>query len=150
MKPRAARRRFFSLLPAYGGELSLLSPDEGLRLMTRFYRYDRFSGCDPAEGQDTLFCEWAIREWERGEWFIFTIARQLTDGSKKGRSVRQLRLSFRQRPEVESRAVVCGSMSCLSPQDAEQFQMSVESTTAYRWLVDRNRWHVDLSFKPVR
>lgn len=149
MKPRAARRRFFSLLPAYASELSLLSLSQGLSLMTRFYRYDRFANCDPAENQDLLFCEWEPTDWGRGDWFLFRITRQLTDGSKRGRSVRQLQLKYATPATEEVSRLGSGAIICGSPTMTGDFKSSVELSAVYRSLCDREPLHVELSFHPV-
>lgn len=149
MKPRAARRRFFSLLTAYASELSLLSLNQGLTLMTRFYRYDRFTGCDPDENQDLLFGEWEATDWSRGNWFRLVIARQLIDGSKRGRSIRQLRLTFATPATKELLLLGSGKIVCGSPSLTGEFQSSVEGTAAYQYLNRQRLLHVELSFNPI-
>ncbi|MDQ3329471.1 MAG: hypothetical protein M3552_02260, partial [Planctomycetota bacterium] len=144
MKPRAARRRFFGLLDAYGAELDVLTPPRALELMTRFHKRDRFGGCDPLLGHDILFCRWGPRHLERGDWFDLSVGRQLTDGSKIGRSIRQLRVSFRYTLDDELEHVGSASEFCRLPGDADAFRHSVTSTAVFRTIIERHHAHVDL------
>lgn len=149
MKPRAARRRFFGLLQGSGTELELLTPPTALALMTRFYKYDRFSHVDPNVGHDLLFCRWGPRHRERSDWFELSVGRQLTDGSKVGRSIRQLRVAFRYTLDGELQALAESIEFCRLPADADAFRKSIIGNDTFVAIANRRHLHVEQFFGPV-
>lgn len=149
MKPRAARRRFFGLLNDSGLELELLTPATALDLMTRFYKHNRFSNVDPHAGHDVLFCRWGPRHRERGEWFELSVGRQLTDGSKIGRSVRQLRVAFRYTLDEELKRIDESIEFCRLPADADAFRQSLQGNDTFQAIANHRHLHVDQFFGPV-
>src|SRR5690606_37075222 len=150
MKPRAARRRLFSLLNAYGGELGLLTIESGLELMARFYRHDRCRGCDPAAGHDMLFCAWGSREWRRSERFVFLLSRRLIDAEKRGPSIRELQLAFLYEPTDQLKSLGRGSVICERPGETASFTTTVTASEAYAMVSGYSHRDVELFFGPVR
>jgi len=149
MKPRAARRRFFGLLQGSGTELELLTPLTALDLMTRFYKHDRFSNVDPLAGHDLLFCRWGPRHRDRSDWFELSVGRQLTDGSKIGRSVRQLRVAFRYTLDGDLENIGDTIEFCRLPADADAFRQALLSNGTFQIIAGRLHLHVDQFFGPV-
>ncbi len=149
MKPRAARRRFFGLLQGSGTELELLTPTTALDFMTRFYKHDRFSNVDPSAGHDLLFCRWGPRHRERSDWFELSVGRQLTDGSKIGRSVRQLRVAFRYTLDGELQGVGESIDFCRLPIDADAFRTSLLTNDVFQKIAAHRHVHVEQFFGPV-
>ncbi len=149
MKPRAARRRFFGLLNGSGLELELLTPITALDVMTRFYKHDRFSNVDPLAGHDLLFCRWGPRHRERGDWFELSVGRQLTDGSKIGRSIRQLRIAFRYTLDDDLQSIHESIEFCRLPVDADSFRTSLRHNDVFQMIASRPHLHVDQFFGPV-
>jgi hypothetical protein len=149
MKPRAARRRFFGLLNGSGTELELLTPITALDFMTRFYKHDRFSNCNPLAGHDLLFCRWGPRHRERSDWFELSVGRQLTDGSKIGRSIRQLRVAFRYTLDGDLQGIDDSIEFCRLPADADAFRDSLLCNRTFLLIANRRHVHVEQSFGPV-
>jgi hypothetical protein len=149
MKPRAARRRFFGLLQGSGTELELLTPVTALKFMTKFYKHDRFSNVDPSAGHDRLFCRWGPRHRERSDWFELSVGRQLTDGSKIGRSVRQLRVAFRYTFDGELQGLGDAIGFCRLPADADAFRRSLLTNGTFQMIAAHRHIHVEQFFGPV-
>jgi hypothetical protein len=149
MKPRAARRRFFGLLQGSGTELELLTPVTALDFMTRFYKHDRFSNVDPVAGDDLLFCRWGPRHRERSDWFELSVGRQLTDGSKIGRSIRQLRVAFRYTLDAKLKGIGDAMEFCRSPADADNFRESLLTDDTFQMIAALRHIHVEQFFGPV-
>jgi hypothetical protein len=148
MKLGAARRRFYRLLEANGLEPASLTPAQGLDWMLHTYRTERYRGCDPEHGGDTLSFRWGVRYWGRGEWFEVEVARRLLN-EEIGRG-RLLRLVFRFLPASVEVPAKEGALSCSAPAEIARFRRRVTRSAGYRAAIGKSHAHVDLLFPPLR
>ena len=114
-----------------GRSLEVLTPSDGVNLMTDFYLEGRAEGCGVDGGGDMLLYQWGTYDWGEGESFEFDITRQMITGGGEDKDIFQLSLTFLFRPTAALRQIGSGDRWCQSPDELDGFRAFIHSSAPF-------------------
>jgi hypothetical protein len=140
MQSAHAQKEFEQLVQASGKSLPALTPDEATTLMLSFYKHTRADDVNLEADEDMLLFQWGVYDWGQGEYFEYTITRQLiadrafidkeTHEEWTERMFEQLSLTFRYKLSEALRGLPSGNRWCYRPEELTDFAQYIAESPA--------------------